>query len=272
MQDILAAEGAYSWLFYLGTVLLFAFIVEVGFRVGRRLKRRVDPEQKSQAGTVLAALLALLGFLLAISFGIAADRFAERKALVLEEANAISTAFLRTSFLPEPHRAQTRDLLRDYTVERVRPLEGWDPQELEQVLSHAEDSHRELWAQADEVAAQHPRSVPVGLFIDSLNEVIDLHEERVTVGLRYRIPPSLLWTLYLVSILSMLTLGLHFGLSGTRSVVSTVALVVAFSAVLLLIIDLDAPQQRLFVIGQDPLVDTQQLMEHTLEEKPPSSD
>jgi hypothetical protein len=270
LRDFLALESNW-WVFFVLTFVVFLVMVEVGYRFGRwRRKRQADPaEQKSQTGTVLAALLALLGFLLAISFGVAADRFGERKALVLQEANAIGTTFLRADFLDEPHRTTVRQLLRGYTASRIQYVEEGDYTDLDAALEGAAQVHDELWQAADVAAEQNPRSVPVGLFIDSLNEVIDLHEERVTVAFRYRVPPSLLWTLYLVSLLAMGTMGLHFGLSGTRSLAATVALIVSFAAILLLIVDLDSPTQRLFEVSQDPLVDTLKTMEESLAREPP---
>ncbi len=268
LNEILASE-THWWLFYLATIVLFVLTVEAGYWIGRWRGKKVDPEQKSQTGTVLAALLALLGFLLAVSFGLAADRFGERKALVLQEANAVGTTFLRAEFLEEPQRTTVRQLLRDYVAERIEYVQGRQMGELGEGLERAEQAHRELWSQADVAVVLQPRSPHVSLFVDSLNEVIDLHQERVTVGLHYRIPPSLLWTLYLVAFLSMGTMGIHFGLSGTRNMWATVALVVSFAAVLLLIVDLDQPNQRLFEVSQSPLVDTLSTIDEALEYEPP---
>ncbi len=260
MLDKLLTSDTHWWLFFASTIVVFLLTVEGGFWFGCWRRGRTDPEQKEQAGTVLAALLALLGFLLAISFGIAADRFSQRKALVLQEANAIGTTFLRTDFLPEPQRSQSRKLLADYVHVRLQPLARGRHAamaQLDTAIKRSEQIQTKLWALADQVGNTRPRSVPVGLYIDSLNSVIDLHEERVTVGMRYRVPPSLLWTLYLVAFLSMLVMGIHFGLSGTRNMLASVALVVAFSAVLLLIIDLDQVRQHLFHVTQTPMMDVQ---------------
>jgi hypothetical protein len=263
LREILVRD-THWWLFYLFSIVFLLLVVEAGYRLGAWRRSRVHPEQKSQTGTVLAALLALLGFLLAISFGIAADRFRERKALVLEEANAIGTAFLRADLLPEPARSRVRRQLRDYVDLRIHSVRSGDLSALRIGLAESEAYHRELWALAVEAADGHPRSIPVGLFVDALNRLIDLHESRVTVGLHYHIPPSLVWTLYLVAFLSMGTLGIHFGLSGTRSIVATIALVTAVAAVLLLIVDLDQPIQRLFSVGQDPLVDVLRTLDRSL--------
>lgn len=168
----------------------------------------------------------------------------------------MGTTFLRAGFLPEPESTEVRRLLREYVDARLRFVRARDLTGVEQMAELSAAQHRELWAVADAAAEQWPRSVPVGLFIESLNEVIDLHEDRVTTGLRYRIPPSLIWTLYLLAALSMGTMGLHFGLSGTRSILSSLALVASFVAILVLIVDLDSPVQRLFEVSQDPLADT----------------
>lgn len=253
IDDVLSSE-THWWIFFAGTIVFFLLTVEGGYWLGRWRREHTDPEQKSQTGTILAALLALLGFLLAISFGIAADRFAQRKALVLQEANDIGTTFLRTDFLPEPQGHRSKILLDKYVQTRLVPMEKGD---LDKAIGRSVEIQNKLWKQVDIAAAASPRSVPVGLYIDSLNDVIDRHEERVTVGLHYRIPPSLIWTLYLVSLLSMFVMGLNFGLAGTRNMLASLALVIAFAAVLLLIVDLDQVHQRLFTVSLSPLEDTQ---------------
>ncbi|RAL20889.1 hypothetical protein DL240_14490 [Lujinxingia litoralis] len=263
MIDRLLSSETHWWVFFAGTIVFLLLMVESGYWVGRWRREHTDPEQKSQTGTILAALLALLGFLLAISFGIAADRFAERKALVLQEANDIGTTFLRTNFLPEAQGDTSKTLLANYVDTRLRPLETTD---LDAAIHESVELQTALWEQASIAAAAHPRSVPVGLYIDSLNDVIDSHEERVTVAVHYRIPPSLIWTLYLVALLSMVVMGLNFGLAGTRNMLASVALVMAFAAVLLLIVDLDQLHQRLFKINQSPLEDTQASIRRSMDE------
>ncbi|RVU40969.1 hypothetical protein EA187_19505 [Lujinxingia sediminis] len=263
MIDRILSSETHWWFFFAGTIVFFLLMVEGGYWVGRWRREHTDPEQKSQTGTILAALLALLGFLLAISFGIAADRFAERKALVLQEANDIGTTFLRTNFLPQAQGDTSKTLLAAYVDTRLRPLETAD---VDAAIHDSVELQSALWEQATIAAAAHPRSVPVGLYIDSLNDVIDRHEERVTVAIHYRIPPSLIWTLYLVALLSMVVMGLNFGLAGTRNMLASVALVMAFSAVLLLIVDLDQVHQRLFTVSQSPLEDTQASIQKTMAE------
>ena len=138
-------------------------------------------------GAIVGATLGLLAFMLAFTFGLAASRFDE--LLVLDESNAIGTAYLRAGLLPEPQRSGLRKLLKDYVELR---LNGIGIKNIEQALSESSGLHRALWSLATEVAAKDTRSVETGLFIQSLNEVIDLHSKRVMFGLHNRIP-QMVW-------------------------------------------------------------------------------
>ena len=261
LRELLATDAGF-WAFILGMVAIFAVTVEGGYRIGRRAQG--GEERKSQAGTVLGALLALLGFLLAISFSIAENRFAQRKALVLEEANAIGTAALRADFLPPEQTEQAERWFEKYIALRLEVAQQKIP--LERALARSQALQQRLWGAAETAAERRPRSVPIGLFVDSLNEVIDLQQERVTVGVYFRLPPSLLWLLLLVAELSMLTLGYYFGLGRERSWPTAAAVVLAFAAVIVLIVDLDQVNQRLFSVSQEPLIDTLQSIETSLDD------
>ena len=100
------------------------------------------------------------------------------------------------------------------------------------------------------------------LFIASLNELIDLHQSRKTVGLQYRIPGTVWLAVYLLSVLSMLTVGYQVGMSGTRRLRGTPVLAAAFSLVILMIADIDRPGEGLMRVSQQPIADVQQMMLH----------
>jgi hypothetical protein len=104
------------------------------------------------------------------------------------------------------------------------------------------------------VGGQSPNSIVVGLFVQSLNEMIDLDETRVTAG-RNQIPDSIWLVLYVVTILTMMAMGYQFGLTGEHSWPVTILLVLVFTAVLLLIADLDRPQEGWLKVSQQAMVD-----------------
>lgn len=83
------------------TVGLVLAAVEVGFRIGRWRGQRSEHEQETPVGAIVAAILGLLAFLLAFTFGMAASRYELRRELVLDEANAVGTTYLRAGMVPE---------------------------------------------------------------------------------------------------------------------------------------------------------------------------
>jgi hypothetical protein len=252
MQPIV--DHAPGWLLLIATVLLFAVSAELGTRLARiRRSRPVDTDKMTHAGVLLGALLALLGLTLAFSFTIAETRFVERRTLVLEEANAIGTTYLRSSLLPEPQRANVQELLRQYV--NTRRVEG--PEELATALAQTEQLHQALWDEAVAAAERKPDPI-TGLFIQTLNQMIDLHEARLTVALHQRLPGAVLLALYALAILAMGTLGYSTGLSRTRTIIPALTLMLAVALVLLLVIDLDRPFQRVFPIEQSALDDVRE--------------
>jgi hypothetical protein len=242
------------WTLFVATAVVFLLAAEVGFRIGRYRHSRREAAQKSQVGSIMAASLGLLAFFLAFTFGIASSRFDDRKKLVLEEANTIGTTYLRAELLPEPHRTEIQTLLREYVEVRAGAV-GGGLETIQRAIARSEELHRLLWSQTLGLAEKNASPVFTGLFIQSLNAVIDLHTARVTAGLRNRIPASIWVTLYFMAFLSMAVMGYHAGLTGTRSLTANLALVFAFSAAMVLITDLERPEQKLFNVSQQAMID-----------------
>jgi hypothetical protein len=143
-------------------------------------------------------------------------------------------------------------LLKDYVNIRLQAVSVVN---IEEGIEKSEELQDNLWQLAISVAKKEPQSYTVGLFIESLNQVIDLHSKRVNIGLRIRIPFIIWSVLYFVTILSVGCLGYQAGLTQTRYTGITLLLVLIFSIVLLLIADLDRPQEGYIKISQQPLVD-----------------
>jgi hypothetical protein len=95
----------------------------------------------------------------------------------------------------------------------------------------------------------------VAIFVESLNETIDLHESRITAGLYARVPPTVIWLLVIGVIFSVGMVGYNAGLTERRSMISAVVLAVALSAVIALVVDLDRPSEGIIRTSQQPLID-----------------
>ena len=97
----------------------------------------------------------------------------------------------------------------------------------------------------------------VSLFLDSLNETIDLHETRVTAGLYARVPETILLLLIVGSVLGIGMVGYSAGLTERRSLISAVVLAIALGAVIMILVDLDRPREGFIQVSQQPLIDLQ---------------
>ena len=242
---------------YLITVVLVLVSIAIGFRLGRRTQKNKKSEKNPSIGTVVGAMLALLAFTLAFTFSMTSSRFDARKQLVLNEANAIGTAILRTDFLAESPRIESRKLFKEYVDIRVDAAQHRE--KIPQALADSEEIHKSLWSQAIASSNQTQDSELLGRYIDSLNEVIDLHSERVVVSLQYRISQGVWYLLYGITILTMLAVGYEFGLNGTISFIGSLLLALMFSAVILIIVDLDQSSRSIFLdVSQQPLIELQQ--------------
>lgn len=254
------------WLFFVLAMFITTLAIEVGVRLGARRLRLAQHEKEGPVGTAVGAALGLLAFLMAFTFGLTASRFDARRALVLNEVNAIGTCYLRAGLLPEPHRREVQRLLREYVDARAALSDAAGrPDVLRELVSRSEALQDALWTHAVALA-EADRSSPIdALFISALNEMIDLHTKRVVVGTQYQTPLVLWAVLVLLSVIAMGEMGFQFGLAGRRSVQTTLALALAFSAVVLLIRDLDQPAQGWLRVSQRPMLELKQKLDASAE-------
>ncbi len=233
--------------------------LELGYWRGMRRRQKADQKGEGPVGGVVGAVLGLAAFMMAFAFGLAAARFQSRKDLLLEEVNTIATTHLRAGLLLEPHRTDVRKLLREYVDLRADlPNIVRRPAGLPQALARADEIQTALWSHATAIAEANRSSEIDALFIDSLNEMIDLHTKRVVFATQYRIPGIVWGVLAFVSLIAMAAVGFHFGLNGARSVFANLALALTFAAVMVLIVDLDLPMHGWLTTSQQPMVELQQ--------------
>ena len=237
------------------TVAVALLAVEAGYRLALDRQKRSLQEKESALGGMVGATLGLLAFMLAFTFGLAGSRFEARREVVLSEANAIGTTYLRGAMLPEPMGTEARNLLREYVDVR---LEGVQPDKVNEAIAKSEQLHERLWSTAV-AAVQKERSPTTNLFVTSLNEVIDLHATRL-MRLRSRVPAVIWIVLYLLAILGMGLMGYQSGLSGSRRSIAAIALALGFSSVLYLIADLDRPGKGMLQVSQQAMVDLRRSM------------
>ena len=236
-------------------VLMLVF-GEAGFQLGSHARTRLDKEAPESLGPMVGGLLAMLAFVLAITFSMASAQHAARKNNVLEEANAIGTAYLRADLIDSQYGSEVKSLLRKYVDIRLQATSGGD---INAAITRSVEIHKKLWAQVSEAANDNPNTNTL-LAIQSINTVIDMHERRVTAALRDQIPVSIWIALALIVALTMMTMGTQVGFTGKRRLVAVVPMVLAFAVLVTLVADLNRPQGGLITVGQQSMTGLQDSM------------
>lgn len=248
-------------------VVVFAAILagagEAGFRLGCKAESTNAGNKRSQPGVVTGGILSILGLLLGFTMSMAVARFETRKQLVLNEANAIETSYLRARLLPAPEREQVASLLREYIVVRLEYADVvGDFDRLQAIRERAARLQIKLWNLAVDSGLKDPSPVKAGLLLQSLNEAIDLESAR-WMAFQNHVPPTVIYVNCVVAFLGTLMVGYGFGREGRRQVFSTTILVLAITVVLAVIVDLDQPRQGFIKGSQQPLLDLKHQLDST---------
>lgn len=239
------------WVIFILTFLIAFFAFKGGVFLGSQYKQNIEQDRLS-IHSIVAAALGLLALLLAFTFGFATSKFDERKNLIVNEANAIRTTYLRANYLAEPYRKNLKSLLEKYVAIRLYSIK---PGKLIEGLRKSEELQDELWKQAVAVEEKNPNSVAVGLFIQSLNEIINLHTDRVNLGVQIRIPTVIWAVLYFITILAFGCVGYQIGISQIQYRTVVFMLILTFTSAITLIVDIDRPQEGLIQVSQQSLID-----------------
>ena len=238
------------------TVGLALLSVELGYRFAGYRQRRDRAEKESSLGGMVGGTLGLLAFMSAFTFGLAGSRFEARRQVLLSEANAIGTTYLRAAMIADPMRTESQNLLREYVDVRLKGVK--QPDQLKQSIARSEELHNQLWSVAV-AATEKERSPMTSIYVQSLNQVIDMHAARL-MALQGRVPGVIWVVLYVLGFLTMVLIGYQLGLVKSRRSLAAVVLILGFSLVLYLIADLDRPGQGTLQVSQQSMIDLRNSM------------
>ena len=243
--------------FFLVVFLIGIAIVFLASEFGWRLGIRTDGHGASGNISALEqSLLGLLALIVGFTFLMALTRFEARREAVLNEANAIGTTALRARLLPEPHRTESLKLLREYAQIRIDYIPtGKSFAELPTLIDRSNNIQGALWQQVKALSAKDNNMVPTGLFIQSLNEMIDDQGKRLS-ALRNYIPDVVLLSLFGIAAVACGFAGYTSGLDPLRTRLPVFITAVLVCGVIFVILDLDRPNVGFITISQQPMIDT----------------
>lgn len=257
MNEVILRILSSDWLVLLivGATLLLA--TEFGYRVGGRHTPERKKAHQPQSWAIQGALLGLLGLLLGFTFAMAVGRYETRKQLVLDEANAIGTAWLRTGLLSDSTRDAIRESMRDYVDARLAGARAtMEPKAFAEQLARSERDQAAMWRAA--VAETRANNTPAtALFTSSLNDMIDMDGKR-QAALRNHVPPTVWLLLVVVAATVCWTTGYSSGLGEAgRHLLPMFVLPVLLTIVMTIIADIDNPREGLIKVSQQSMIDLQ---------------
>jgi hypothetical protein len=244
------------WVVIFLLMILLLVPMEVGFRLGMRQKpKQRDLQSEARGDVTIAAMMALLGLMLAFTYSFSLSRADLRKVALIKEVNAISTAFLRADLLPEPGRTEVRKLLFDYAKSRyVEPGTVRTLEELEQVVNRSVNIQSKIWP-AVRSALRHQGDMgdpEKALLVSAINDVLDSHTSRMAVFFD-RLPTAVLALLVLIAAASLGMAAYNAGLRSEFSRWRMTGFALILASLMYIILDFDMMGRGLICPASAPV-------------------
>jgi hypothetical protein len=211
--------------------------------------------EEGQEGLIVSAIMAVVGLLIGFTFSLSVQRFEERRMLVVTEANAIGTAYLRAQLLDEPDRTRLSNLLVAYTDNRIALAgmrKGSKP-----LLDKNDGLLTQIWAAVSAASkTQRGQTISTPLLF-AFNDLID-HDTLRKAARVTQIPGLVMAMLYVFLIAAAAIVG--FVLSGRRQRMIAIVMLLLLTFAISIIVDLNSPTSGSIRESQQPMLLTKQLL------------
>jgi hypothetical protein len=235
----------------IGLIVGFFAAHEIGFRLGS-LMQSADEAFDRQLGLVRTSTAALVALLIGFAFSGAASRFINRLDIIVNEANALSTAYLRADSVAEPQRSELKAVLREYTADRVTLLSREGRDEIETLLAKVGSLHERMWRAA--IDASKDNAPLMAVVLPPINAVIDLHATHLAMARRH-LPAPIMMVLLATVAISVLIMGFGNGRVSRRFSVLDAVYGAVLAVALWMTIDLDYPGIGIIRVSNRPVVE-----------------
>lgn len=236
----------------LGLIVLVVGAHEIGFWAGS-LTRSADEPFDRQVALVRTSTAALVAFLVGFAFSGAAARFIDRVDIIVKEANALGTAYLRADTIAEPQRSKLRAALKEYTADRVTLLSREGGDQIEPLLGKVNGLHERMWTSA--IEATQDNAPLMAVVLPPINEVIDLHSAHLAMARRH-MPVPIMALLLGTAAIGVAMIGFGNGRLGRRFSMLDSVYGLVLAVALWMTIDLDYPGIGLIRVSNLPVVET----------------
>ncbi len=225
---------------------------EIGFWLGS-LTRSADEPFDQQIALVRTSTAALVAFLIGFAFSGAASRFIDRADIIVKEANALGTAYLRADTIAEPQRSELKAALKEYTADRVTLLSREGRDQIEPLLAKVDGLHQRMWKSA--IDATRGNAPLMAVVLPPINEVIDLHSMHLALARRH-LPLPIMTALLATAAIGVGMIGFGNGRIGRRFSLLDSVYGAVLALALWMTIDLDYPGIGIIRVSNLPVVET----------------
>lgn len=242
----------------LWSIALFLFVImlvalEIGLQLGFRQQIALKDANAGGGEIVLTSMFALLGLILAFTYGASVERFDARKKVVIEEANTLGTAFLVARLVAEPERTEMREALLDYArTRRTKPGEYISNQDRKKLLKFSLEKQAVLWPTTERIVLKPQPDFIKKSLIKVVTDVLDTHTKRIA-AITDKLPNMVFWMLILLSVSTLLVAGFHAGVSGRVSRWRMYLFALVLTGVIELIVDFDRPSEGLVRVAHNSI-------------------
>jgi hypothetical protein len=241
-----------TWVVALIVFAVVGTATAAGYAAGYYLREH-EAKVREPFGVLQAALLGVVGLILAFGLSLAVGRYEDRRAALVTEANAIGTTYLRAQLVAEPARSRSLELIRRYTDLALRVSREVPNSSAMRRTTAAEGViQRRLWALAGQAVDGAPIASAPRLYVETLNETIDAQEARLS-ALNNRVPGAVLALEVFGAAAALALLALHISVLG-RGLFALIAAAALVSLLLVVTFDLDRPTRGLITVPATPLV------------------
>ncbi|MDB5401931.1 MAG: conserved rane protein of unknown function [Rhodopila sp.] len=223
---------------------------EIGYRIGvHRAQRRPAGEQEHIGiGTITAGMLGLLAFTLSLTINIAQNRYEVRRGLVLQEANSVQAAWLRSKLIGGERGPPVTAMIEEFAKVQLAYVSTDRSEDEAGLIARKTALEAQIWHAMQVLSREQPTNATSGLALALIEMFGAARAERFAFA--SQVPANMTWMLMAGSVLAIGALGYHLRASGSRHIVLTSLLLVMWAGGIVLIADLNRP--RIGAIRVDP--------------------
>jgi hypothetical protein len=231
--------------------LILAVVMLAAWQVGRHMGRRLLHREDTKPSKFDEASVALLGLLLAFTFGMSIAKHDQRRLAVVADANAIGDFYTCASLLKDPARTQLQTVIRQYLQLRLELTRGkFRISDLESALARFEQMHTQM---TEIVAQALDAGTPIAVSLtNTLNDVTSNQASRLA-AYRDRLPTTIVILLFASAIVTALLIGREQGAAGSSDIAGTLCFILLVSITVYVTLGLNQPERGWIRVSQEPI-------------------